>query len=230
MSGRELQDRLVGERQVAIGHGLGAADDADAGRGEDRLAHDRERLPQAGRDALCDAGCVLRTAGILQQHDELVAGQASRHVLASQATAQAAGDPHQQLVAGGVSQAVIHVLELVQVKQQHGNRRPAAVSTAQGCLQHVQELGSVRQARQRIVEGLVGKPALKLLALTDVAAVQHHPLHARLVDQVGDRRLQRQPAAGRVLDAPFDRPGPAPLLGRCLQQVHHLRCVVGMQH
>ena len=67
------------------------------------------------------------------------------------AAAQPLGEDEQQLVAGGVAAAVVDVLEVVEVDEQHADRA-AALQDAVGDLL---EQGAVGQAGQRVAEHLV---------------------------------------------------------------------------
>ena len=76
----------------------------------------------------------------------------------SRARRQAAeppGDGPEQVVAGGVAEAVVDRLEAVEVDEQDGDLDPSAGGRAERLLDPVEEEGPVRQAGQRVVEGLV---------------------------------------------------------------------------
>ena len=97
------------------------------------------------RRATSDRG-RLGVVGVLDHDRELVAAQAGDHVLGPQARAQARGDRDQQLVAGGVAEAVVDRLEVVEVDEQHGSS-PRALAIASLTL-------SVNSARlARLVSG-----------------------------------------------------------------------------
>ncbi len=110
--------RVAGHR----GHVVGG-DDADAGPGLDGgvAAEEDERLAKAGQEPLGDRGRLAGTGGVLQQHDELVPAQAGR-VAWPNGRAQALGDHPEELVAGGVAEAVVRCLEAVQIQQKHGEQ------------------------------------------------------------------------------------------------------------
>ena len=88
------------------------------------------------------------------------------------------------VVAGGVTEAVVDRLEVVEVDEQH------AVATGAPRAGHrvaepVAEQGSVGQAGQRVVERLVGQLLLELVPLGDVVTGDHEA-HQVLVDHLGD--------------------------------------------
>ena len=94
----------------------------------------------------------LGVVAVLDHHRELVAAEARDHVLGAQARAQPRGDRHQQLVAGGVAEAVVDGLEVVEVDEQH---RELAAPVGDRGLDLVGEQRSVGEVRERVVVGLV---------------------------------------------------------------------------
>ena len=110
-------------------------------------------IRRADRDRR-DLGVVV----VLDHHRELVAAEARDHVLGAQARAQARSDRHQQLVAGGVAEAVVDRLEVVEVDEQH---RELAPPVADRGLDLVGEQRPVGEVRERVVVGLVVELLLK---------------------------------------------------------------------
>ena len=72
----------------------------------------------------------------------------------AQVVAQPRGDRDQQLVAGGVAEAVVDRLEVVEVEEQRGHRARAAARPARAASAALDEPAAVGQAGQRVVEGL----------------------------------------------------------------------------
>ena len=107
---------------------------------------------------------------LLEQQRELVAAEARQDLARPQAGLQAAGDRHQQAVAHEVAEAVVDVLEAVEVQEQH--REPQArfppVREWASTLEAVQEEGAVREVGQGIVQGGVAELLFRLPALGDV--------------------------------------------------------------
>ena len=64
---------------------------------------------------------VGRAERRLDQHGELVAAEPGHRVAVAHRRAQPVGDLDQQLVAGRVAEAVVDLLEAVQVEEQHGH-------------------------------------------------------------------------------------------------------------
>ena len=130
---------------------------------------------------------------------------------------QAPGHRHQELVAHGVAQAVVDELEVVEVQEQHGQRRQRPRRPGQGVLEAVPEQGPVGQPAQGVVEGLVLQLLLQALALGHVAQGEHDALDGRFAEQVVGDHLHvaattRQPWRMRhsaVTDVPARKATPA---------------------
>ena len=173
---------------------------AQAGLDRDGAAVEAERLVQGVEHPAGDRRRRLGVGDPLQQHRELVAAQAGRGVGRAQAALEPPGGRDQQLVAGGVAEAVVDVLEVVQVDEQDG--QVALARAGQGVLDPLGEQGAVGQAGQPVVEGLVDELGLQLLAVRDVAGVEHQAADVGVFEQVGGDRLGVQPGAVAVAHAP----------------------------
>ena len=93
---------------------------ADAGADKELVLAGLERWGEAVEQFI---GQVFGIAGLLQagqQDDEFVAAQARHGVDVAQLLLEAHGDVLEQQVADGVAEAVVDVLEAVQVEEQHG--------------------------------------------------------------------------------------------------------------
>ena len=111
---------------------------------------------------------------------------AGDHLAAARRAAQATGDRGEELVAGGVAEAVVDELEVVEVDEEDGERRYARRLAADGRLEALLEADSVGEAGQRVVVGDVPELALgvgerlgRLLSLGDVdddAVDEHAPV------------------------------------------------------
>jgi hypothetical protein len=106
-----------------------AQGDADAGTRKTPLLADRERCTQRVGQALGDPDRVAFAAQALAEDHELVASEVGHAVSgtadrigAAQRLLQAGGDGHEQLVAHVVAEAVVDVLEAVEVDEQYGHR------------------------------------------------------------------------------------------------------------
>ena len=108
-AGPRRQPRAGGQcPDAADAHHVTRSFTVDAERGASWIVH-RGR-PRAARPRAC----------ILEQHGELVAAQ-PRDRVAGRAAQQPLGHLDQQLVAGGVAEAVVDRLEVVEVEEEHGD-------------------------------------------------------------------------------------------------------------
>ena len=133
--------------------------------------------------------------GVDHQHGELVAAEAGHGVDRARRALQAMGDDAQQLVAGGVAEAVVHDLEAVEVEQHHRHPVDADAGAVEGPLQPVHEVRPVAQAGELVVAGRVLEPLGDGLALRDVLDLTDDELAAvGLVDE-GERHRRPHDAA-----------------------------------
>ena len=131
---------------------------ADAHVDADREPADPERLRELGAECAHQA-LDLRTALCARsqglEYGELVPGQPRGHGGGRQAVGESPGECGEQRVADVMSQFVVDLLEPIEVDQQHHRRCRSAGTTDD----HVDAFGegpTVREARQRVVTGLVG--------------------------------------------------------------------------
>jgi hypothetical protein len=176
-------------------------------------AVDEEGLAQSLPDPLGHRGQLGIVAGVLNQHGELVAAEAGHGVAGPDAGGQAVGDLDQEPVPGGVAEAVVDLLEAVQVQEQHRDRGGVAAGALEGVVDAVFEQGPVGQGGQAVVEGLVGELVFELAAFGDVASVEDQPAHTGVVEQVGDGELGGAPVAAAVLDGELELEHPIGALG-----------------
>ena len=97
----------------------------------------------------------LRAVDVLQEQRELVATKTRKRVTLARDEPEAVGDEDEQLVTDLVAQAVVRQLEPVDVGEQDGVDLARPVYALQCVLQAVEEDAAVRQACQRVVEGVV---------------------------------------------------------------------------
>ena len=94
---------------------------------------------------------------LLEQDAELVAAEAGHGVAGADAAAEAGGHRRQEPVAGGVAEAVVDGLEVVEVDEQHGAEVAGAAAAVEGVLHPVAEQAAVGQPGERVVERLVAE-------------------------------------------------------------------------
>ena len=112
--------------------------------------------------------------GALEQQRELVAAEARERVArADDLAAKRSATCLQQLVAGVVAEAVVDLLEPVEVDEQHREDAPGALRARERLVEPVAEQGAVGEAGEPVVERLARQLLLEPDALGDVAGVEH---------------------------------------------------------
>ena len=108
-----------------------------------------QRIRPADRvqDVLRDGGELARIGAILDQHDELVAAEPRHGVALAQVMAQPPRDVLQQAVARLVAEAVVDVLEAVEVDEEERELLAAPLRERERALQRVHEHRAVGQVR-----------------------------------------------------------------------------------
>ncbi len=128
-----------------------------------------------------------------------------------------------------MAEAVVDVLEVVDVQEQDGHGQLAAALGDEGVLDAVAEQRAVRQAGERVVERLVLEFGLERLALADIADVEHDPLDRLLAEQVRREHLHLAPALARVPTPELGGDGlPRGCRGGCCEHRVDARCVVAV--
>ena len=155
--------------------------------------------PRRRRIRSATSSRAIDVADLLEQDRELVAATVDRPCRPVGATVTRRDDLDQQLVPGAVAQGVVHVLEVIEIHEQH--RRPRAMATApgEGVLDAVGEERPIGQSGQRVVERLMAQLGLEVRPVGDIVAVD---------DETADRRL-----VGEVPRGPFEHAPPAVLVG-----------------
>ncbi len=174
----------VGGTDAVTGHGH-----ADAGAQAQAVTTEPER-PQETAEHTFEAGVqCARVAGIVEHQREFVGAEARQRVAAAQAALQPLSHQHDDLVAGGVTEAVVDQPELIEIEHRHGDGLPRPARLGGRPRDPVEEQFAVRQLRQRIVQGLVLHLLFEAMVLADVAHVQHDAGEIRVMAFVGHRGL-----------------------------------------
>ena len=134
---------------------VGIQRNADAGRKEQLLAVELERVAEDVKDALCYRSCVPRPGDEIRQQGELVASEPGEAVGVTDACLQPGGSQPEQLVSLGVAQAVVDVLEAVEVAEEQRQLAPVDLGLGQARLQRLGEVPSVGQLSKGVVVGEV---------------------------------------------------------------------------
>ncbi len=102
------------------------------------------------------------------EDDEFVAAEARHHVGVADDLAQPVGHRAQQLVAAGMAERVVDLLELIEIDEQHGAGLARMPRGSQRLVDLVAKVSPVRQAGERVVARHVADLGLGVLALGDV--------------------------------------------------------------
>src|SRR5664279_754166 len=113
----------------------------------------------------------------------------------------------QDVIAGGMAEAIVDGLEVVEVDKE--DSEVGGAPSIQSVLNALTEEVPVGQSRQWIVEGLEGQLLLEGLALLQIARVQDHPRCIRVAGAAACDRLHGQPCPVGLTDPPLTAYSPA---------------------
>lgn len=99
---------------------------------------------------------VRRRREVAAHDDELVPAEASDEIARSSRVPEPSADLHEQRVAPGVAEAVVHNLEAVQVAEQHREAAAAVAQAVEGPGQPRVQHRAVRESGELVVRGLGG--------------------------------------------------------------------------
>jgi hypothetical protein len=128
----------------------------------------RARLADVLQDALGNGQRVV-VARARQQHAKLLATEAAHGVVRTQQQLHRLCKRDQHTVAFKVPQAVVDLLEVVQIQHQQDQRLVLGAGVRKGGFGALQEHAAVDHARQRVGAGHAVQLAFQVLALGDVA-------------------------------------------------------------
>ena len=116
------------------------------------------RRPHGQVDALGQrSGRRHGVVEVLGQHDELVATQPGNGVRRPDELPEASGHLHQQAVPGGMAEAVVDGLEIVQVEEEEHGTGPLAIQRGGRLPKPIGQQGPVGQSGQLVVQRLMGQ-------------------------------------------------------------------------
>ena len=204
--------------------------DAEARLDDDLLLIQAERHLEQLDDPLGDLRRLLRPGGVLEQDRELVAAEPGGGVADTDARRQSLGDLEQHAVAGGVTEAVVDRLEVVEVEEDHRELEVLAPRPGQSVADALVEQRAVGELRDRIVKRLMLELRLERLALADVATVEDDPRDRLVLDQVGVQDLEVPGAPVGVAQRALDHLGLAlAVAGAVREQAHQTGVLAGHQ-
>ena len=143
-----------------------------------------ERFGERAEDALGLLLEVLDGRLVLEEDRELVAAEARDRVAGTYRVAEAIADCEQQLVADGVTEAVVHRLEAVEVDDDDPDGAVVAGSACECVLHAIREQRPVREIRERVVECPVPQLPLEAIAFGHVLDRGQHRGAALEVESV----------------------------------------------
>ena len=157
--------------------------DADARADVDLDSLDEERRPEAPAQRVRhdlgsthESGLLGRVALEVGKKDqELIAALTCDNVRLSDRGAQPRSDCFEQFVAGGMPEAVVDQLEVVEVDEENGCAFARSTCPRKSRIQMLEKRSSVRQARQRVAERSMGEllDRLRLDALAGCDVCDH---------------------------------------------------------
>ncbi len=214
----------------AVHGGIGVADErgdiaavvwveayADAGAGEELMLAGLEGGVETRQQLVGDGARVTGLVQARQQDDEFVAPQARHGVHVAHLLFEALCDALEQQVAYRMAEAVVDVLETVQVQEQHGALAIGQLSTGQHGLEPIFEQGAVGQASKGVVMCLIVQLGLCVLDAGDVGEHRHEVRDLALGIAHG---TDGQPARVQLAVLAFvvDLALPVPFIGQLMPQ------------
>jgi hypothetical protein len=115
-----------------------------------------------------ETGGFLGRFDILLKHHKFVAAEPRDEVLRAQHRAQPVGDGAQQLVAAGMTERVVDLLELIEVDEQQCRQLLGIVGNRQKALDLVAEIDPVGERREFVVARQMRNSGFRVAPLGDV--------------------------------------------------------------
>ncbi len=119
----------------------------DAGSYLHAAVTDHRRLPQSRDDPFCHTEGGVCVGDPVEQDGELIAAQAGDEVTRPDRLIQALRGDSEQFVARPVTEAVVHILEVVEVDEQHRERAVSSFIRGKGRSKPIGERRPIREAR-----------------------------------------------------------------------------------
>ena len=184
-------DITISEKLVRIVAINGRDRDPDAGAHHGVLVPEVERRLEGGqKPSRKDGNCVWLTDSRLNDR-KFVAAEPRHRVLLAHAAPQSFRDGNEKCVASWMAEAIIDLLEPVEVQTQNRERFRAALGPGQSPLQTISKENTVRQTGECVMMGEEMDPLFRALPVGDVA----HSNHVSASAGVGQRfrmKLERQ--------------------------------------
>jgi hypothetical protein len=180
------------DRVVAV---LGIDADAEARRHRDAVRPDQRRRLQRLDHLLRDRGGVARLGELGEQDDELVAAVAADRVRLAHRRFEPPRRELQHLIADGVAERVVDLLEAVEVDEDHADPGRAAAGHRDRVLEPVEQ----QRARRRSGQLVVLRRAGELVEAADRGLRDAVGVHRRLHELGVDLEHLRGPEVAQLL-------------------------------
>ena len=125
-------------------------------------------LAQVIDDPASEAGRLVGRADVLLKDHEFIAAEPRHEILRPQHRTQPIGDRAQQLVAAGMAQGIIDLLELIEVDKQQCRRLLGIVRDRQQTFDFVAEVDPVRKPGQFVEPRQMRNPGFRVAPFGDV--------------------------------------------------------------
>ena len=138
-------------------------------------------------------GCIRGLGGVVhafEEHRELVAAEAGDGVRRAHGDLQAAGHLLEDVVAGGVAEAVVDRLEVVEVDEDDRDVREPALRAHERVLDAVENSARFARFVTGSWKAWWASCSSNALPLADVAAVEHDAADVLVLEQVGVLHLE----------------------------------------
>ena len=143
--------------------------DAGAGARKNGRAVENDRLVDAAPGCAWRGVDVFAGAGPVQDHDEFVAAKPHAEIGRAAGIAHALRGHDQHVVAGGMAERIVDLLEAVEVELEHGQPFAPAVRALDQRVEMVGEEGAVVQAGQSVMHGDEGHGVARIDQLMRLA-------------------------------------------------------------
>jgi hypothetical protein len=147
-----------------------------------------------------DADRTLLT-GALEQQRKLIPAEPCEGVRGPRDLGEAARDFLEQVIAGAVAEAVVDLLEAIEVDEQHREHLFGSVGAGERLVEAIPKERAVRKVGETVVKCLMRELLFEPNSLRDVTCVEHDTAHVPLSLKIGDVRLHVAPFSELVLDS-----------------------------
>ena len=164
------------------GIALGLGDGEALAGGHENLAI--EQLNGSGErfgNPFGDLEGLLLFRNLLAKDHEFVPAEARHRIARTHRRTQPLGDSFEELITGGMTHAVVHQLEAIEIEEYHRRVAVNPTGATEGDFQTVHEEKTVGQGSERVVNGRMGKALSQLPAFCHILDLLNHVQRLSLV-------------------------------------------------